>query len=190
MLNSRLDGGHKETSIFSDISLFYLVSALSKLWQNTASRFPLSQTPKTTHDKQIRLVVSLIFGQGYYTFLNGHTKPNREGGRKENKHELGLAPSARREKFVTFLCRTPCVCRLSQECITTKFPQSYLECWLILSRWPTRYLSPQVLAAALLDRQPPPDFGRLFCSASFTWLLLSLDWLLLPTGFFSRKSRA
>ena len=50
------------------------------------------------------LVVSLISGQGYFTFLYGRTEHNihnREGGRKENKHGLGLAPSARREKFVT-----------------------------------------------------------------------------------------
>ena len=32
-----------------------------------------------------RLVVSLISGQGYFTFLYRHTKHNREGGRKENK---------------------------------------------------------------------------------------------------------
>ena len=36
--------------------------------------------------------------QGHCTFLYGHTKHNREGGRKEqtNEHGLGSAPSARR----------------------------------------------------------------------------------------------
>ena len=44
-----------------------------------------------------RLMVSLISSQGHYTFLYGHTKHNREGGRKEqtNKHGSGSAPNAR-----------------------------------------------------------------------------------------------
>ena len=41
-------------------------------------------------------VVSLISGQEYFTFLYEHTKYNQEGGRKEKKHGLGLAPNARK----------------------------------------------------------------------------------------------
>ena len=51
-----------------------------------------------------RLVVSLISDLGYYTFLYGYARHNREGGRKEqtNKHRLRSAPSARGEEvYVT-----------------------------------------------------------------------------------------
>ena len=52
----------------------------------------------------IHLVVFLISGRGYFTFLYRYAKHNREGGRKEqtNKHGLGSAPSKRRgEVYVT-----------------------------------------------------------------------------------------
>ena len=124
------------------------------------------------------LVVSLIFGQAYFTFLYGHTKHNihnREDGRKENnKHGLGLAPSARREEFVTLLRCSPCICRLLRACIRTKFPQSHLECWLIFSRWPTRPDSTGSSSClSSLDYRLPPT--------SVDWSVLppSLDWLLL-----------
>ena len=73
------------------------------------------------------LVVSLIFDQGHYTFLYGHTKHNRECGRKEqtNKHGLGSVPSAR-EKFLTLLRSSPCICRLSRACICAKLPKKPL----------------------------------------------------------------
>ena len=91
------------------------------------------------------LVVSLISDQGYFTFLYGLTKRNiqsQEDGRKENNHRLGLAQSTQREKFVTLLCSSLCICRLLWACIRAKFPQSHQECWLIFSHWPTRRLGP------------------------------------------------
>ena len=77
-----------------------------------------------------RLVVSLISGQGYFTFLYKHTKHNihNRGGwkkRRTNNHRLGLAPSARRE---TLLCSFLCICGLSRACIRAKFPHSHQEC--------------------------------------------------------------
>ena len=47
------------------------------------------------------------------------------------------------DTFLTFY-------ELSRVCIQVKFPQSHQERWLILSRWPTQPLSPQVLAVAFL----------------------------------------
>ena len=91
-----------------------------------------------------RLVISLI------PFLYKHNIHNREGGRKENKHGFGLAPSTRSEKFVTLLRSFLCICELSRACIRVKFPKSHSERRLILSRWPTRPLGPQVLAVAFL----------------------------------------
>ena len=41
-----------------------------------------------------RLVVSLIFDQWYYTFIYGHTKHSREGGRKEQTN-MGLGEAVR-----------------------------------------------------------------------------------------------
>ena len=84
-----------------------------------------------------------------------------------NNHGLELAPSARREMFVTLLCSFLCICGLAQACIRAKFPQSHQERWLILSRWTTRPLSPQALASAL--------FCRLPCSVLFCWLLSSVS---------------
>ena len=52
-----------------------------------------------------RLVVSLSSGQGYFTFLYGHTKHNIHNQeveeKRKSKHGLGLALSARRKKFMT-----------------------------------------------------------------------------------------
>ena len=110
---------------------------------------------------------------GVFHIFFGHTKHNkynREGGRKEkktNKHGLGLAPKKGEvcDTFLTF-------CKLSWACIRAKFPQSHQESWFILSRWPTRPLSPQALA--------PVFFYWLPCSASF------VDWFLLLSAFFCR----
>ena len=51
-------------------------------------------------------MVFLISGRGYFTFLYGYAKHNREGGRKEkkNKERLGLAPSVRGGSHLHFLC--------------------------------------------------------------------------------------
>ena len=64
--------------------------------------------------------------------------------RRTNKHGLGLAPSASREKFMTRLCDFLCIW-LSRACIWAKFLHSNQERWLILLRWLTQPLGPQVL---------------------------------------------
>ena len=47
-------------------------------------------------------------------------------------NRLGLAPSTRREKFVTLLCSFLCICRISRASIRAKFPHCHQECCLIL----------------------------------------------------------
>ena len=115
-------------------------------------------------------MVSLISGQGYFTFLYGRTKHNihnQEGGRKENKQTRTWVSSKLKKGEVcdTFLAFG----ELSQGCIRAKIPPSHLERWLILSYWPTRPLGPHIRAvtcSVLLTVL----FCPLFCSASFSWL--------------------
>ena len=98
---------------------------------------------------------------------------NWEGGRKKQAR-IGLAPSARREKFVTLLCSFLCICRLLRACIRAKFPHSHQERWIILSRWPPRPLCPQDLAPrfAATFLRPSPSV-RLLLTALFCWQLLT-----------------
>ena len=51
-------------------------------------------------------MVSLISGQRHFTLIckTQHAQPRRWKKRRTNKHGLGFAPSARREKFVIILC--------------------------------------------------------------------------------------
>ena len=60
--------------------------------------------------------------------------------RRTNKHGLDLALSFRKEKFWHFSG----IMWLSRACTRTKFPRSYQERWLILSRWLTWLLGSQV----------------------------------------------
>ena len=149
-------------------------------------------------------MVSHISGQGYFTFLYGHTKHNihnREGGRKENKQSRTWVSSKRKKGEVCDIFLA--FCELSRACIRAKFPQSYQECKLILSRWPTRHLSPHILEVAfsLLRTalfcwflcsaffswlSASPDFSRLVCSASFS----VLPWDLLSLVFFRSHGRS
>ena len=91
-----------------------------------AGRSPLSQPPKPAHG---HLLVSLISGQGHFTLLYKHTRqhiqPRGWKKRRTKKYRLGLAPSARKEKFLTLFCGFLCICELSQVCIRAKFPHSY-----------------------------------------------------------------
>ena len=108
----------------------------------------------------------------FYIALQAHNIHNRVEERRTNKHGLGLAPSARREKFVTLLCSLQCIW-LSR----AKFLHSHQECWLILMHWLTWLLSPQVpiprLAVVFLWSSPSPDF---------CWLLSPVDCILLFTA--------
>ena len=124
-------------------------------------------------------MVSLVSGQGYFLFLYRRTKHNIhnwEGGGKENKHRLGLAPSARRKKFMTLLHSFLCICELSWVCIWAKLPQSHQERWPILSRWPTQPLGLQVLAVGFPWLLLTTLSCWLPCSV---WLPSSVDCLLL-----------
>ena len=128
------------------------------------------------------LVISLIYGQGYYTFLYGYTKHyihNREFGRKENEQSWTWVSSKRKKGEIcnTFLA----FCALSRACILVILPQSHQECWLIFSHWPTRpestYSSSRLLSPAdWIDLPPYLDCRFLhFCrlSSSLPWALLS-----------------
>ena len=84
---------------------------------------------------------------------------------RTNKHVLGLAPSVRREKFVTLLCSFLFICELSRPRIRAKLPQSHQERRFTLSRWPTRPLGPQVLAVSHIWPSASPDFCRLLSTA-------------------------
>ena len=59
---------------------------------------------------------------------------------RTNKHGFGLALSVKREKFWHFFS----ILWQLWACTWTKFPHSYQECWLILLRWLTELLGPQV----------------------------------------------
>ena len=101
--------------------------------------------------------------------------------KRTKKYGLGLAPSACRERFVTLLRSFLCICGLAQAYIRAKFSQSYKERWLMISRWPTRPLSPQTLAPALFRWLP----CWLPCSVLFCWLVSSV----LPGTFLPLSSR-
>ena len=105
----------------------------------------------------IRLVVFLISGQGYFTFLYRYAKHNREGGRKKTQTNRS---KRKREKFVTLLCSSPCIYRLSRACI--------------LRETSTKPLG-------MLNHLLTDLFCRLVSAAPFCWLCASLDWPLLPT---------
>ena len=131
-----------------------------------------------------RLEDSHISDQEYFTFLYGHTKHNmhnRGGGRKENKHGLGLALSARREKFVTLLCSSSSICRLSRVCIRAKFLQSHkgmLTPLLTLAN----LVSQSTGSSSRLSRpSASPDFCRLPSFLDRSVLSTSIDRLLLLT---------
>ena len=136
------------------------------MWQCTTGR----PTPYINHwiysCPSHRLVVSLISGQGYFTFLYGHTKHNREEGRKENKQTQTWVSSKRKkgEVFDTFLA----FCELSRACILTKLPQSHQECWLIFLCWLNR---PESTVSSNCSLLPTVLFCRLVCSC----LLLLTD---------------
>ena len=121
-----------------------------------------------------------VFHISLRTHKTQHTQPR---GRKENKHGLVLAPSARREKFVSLLCSSPCICRPLWACIRAKFPQSHQECWLIFSRWPT-WPESRGLAPVLFCWLPYslPFFGLSACP-DFCRLPCSIDWSVLPPLF-------
>ena len=122
-----------------------------------------------------RLVVSLITGKEYLTFLNGHTKQNIHNwdvGRKENKQTRTWVSSKRKKGEVcsTFLA----FCELSWAYIRAKFPQSHQERWLIHSRWPTRPLDPHILAVGFPWLLLTALSCRLLCSVHFSVLPPSL----------------
>ena len=117
-----------------------------------------------------RQVVSLISGQGYFTFPYIHTKHNLHGGRKENKLARTWVSSKRKEGEVcdNFLA----FCQLSRACIRAK-SHSHHERWLICSCWLNRFLSPHILAVTcslpcnvdFSDLHPSLDFGTFLPSS-------------------------
>ena len=71
-----------------------------------------------------RLVVSLISDQGYYTYLYGYAKHNREGGRMEETNKYGLGQLlAQEEEFRNTFCT---FCEPTRACTRAKLPQKPL----------------------------------------------------------------
>ena len=105
--------------------------------QNTAGRPPLSQPPKTLMTIRSSCGFS-HFRPRVFLIFYGHTKltytTERAEEKRTNKHGLGLAPSARRKKFVTLSGSFQCICGLARAWVRARFPQGHLERWLILSR--------------------------------------------------------
>ena len=106
-----------------------------------------------------------VFHISFQAHKAKHTQTRGWKKRRTKNHGLGLAPSARREKFVILLRSFLCICELSRACIRAKFPHSHQECWLIVSRWLTQPLSPQVLAVAFLWPSASPNFCWLLSPA-------------------------
>ena len=92
--------------------------------------------------------------------------------RRTNKNSLELGLSVRRKKVWHFSD----ILWLSRACTRTKFIPSYQECWLILSRWLTWLLGPQV---------PTPRFSsQLSLTVAFPWQSLTpIGWLLWDLAF-------
>ena len=89
--------------------------------------------------------------------------------RRTNKSGQGLGLSVRRFFLVLFWHSVHLW--LSRACTWTKFPHSYQERWLILSRWLTWLLGPQVLASVT-------------ASLRASWMSLTpLCWLLWDLAF-------
>ena len=105
--------------------------------------------------------------------------PERVDEKKNKQTRTWVSFKCKKGEFLTLLCSSPCICRLSRVCIWAKIPQSHKGSWLMFSRWPTRQLSQQVLAAAFLDRQLPPTSIDCFV------LLTGLFYPLLLTDSFS-----
>ena len=62
----------------------------------------------------IHLVVS---DQEHYTFLYRYAKYNRKDGQNEQTRTWVSSKCKNREVYVTLLCSSPCICRLSRACI-------------------------------------------------------------------------
>ena len=96
---------------------------------------------------------------------------NREW-KKEEQTCMDLAWSVRREKFLHFSG----ILWLSRACTGTKFSPTYQKRWLIISRWSTWLLGPQV---------PSPRLSsHLSLTVAFSWLSLTpICWLLWDLAF-------
>ena len=107
-----------------------------------------------------RPVVSLISDQWHYTYLYGHTKHNREVGRKDQTRTW-VSSKRKRGEFVTL---SLCICRLSRVCI--------------LRETSTK---PQGVMTHLLTAQLPSFHCLLLLTVSFSGQLFQADCSLLPS---------
>ena len=175
----------------------------SHVWQHTPTDPHYLNNPNYSWPS-VRFVVSLISGQGYFTFLYGYTKHNihnPEWGGRENKQTRTWVSSKHKkgedcDTFVQLFVHLQAIMNLYSSEISTK-PQRTLTHPLTLAN---PDLSPQVLVPALFCRLPcsvyfsalsaSPDFCRLPCS--LPWYLLcsaSFSWLWDITSLFLFRSR-
>ena len=111
----------------------------------------------------------------FHISLPTHKIHNREGGRKRrtNKHGLGLAPSVRREKSLTFLCILWANTSVYSSETPTK-PRGMLIHFLALVN--PASVGQHVLAATLLTSVDwSPFYPTLISWLTFTWLFSPVD---------------
>ena len=137
-----------------------------------------------------RLVVSLISGQGYFTFLYGHTKHNihnREGGRKENKQSRTWVVQAQEERSLWYFSSILwAITNVYSSETPTKSPGMLTHLLTLANP------ASQSTGSSSCSLLPTAQFCRLFSSASFSWLPPSWFWLwdLLSVVFFRSRGRS
>ena len=102
--------------------------------------------------------------------------------KRTNNHGLRLAPSARREKFVTLLCSSPCICRLSRACIRAKCHK------VTRNADSSSHVDQPRLWIHTSQQSASPDICWLLFPVYFSVLLSSLFWFPLCSASFTLLS--
>ena len=79
------------------------------------------------------VIHQVVSDQGYYTFLYGHTKYNREGGRKEQTRTW-VSSKRKKEEVYGTLCSSPCILHETSTKATNNVNSSLTDFshWLLL----------------------------------------------------------
>ena len=164
-----------------------LTNSLWLICDNAPPADPPISTRQTTHGHQNRLVVFLISGQGYFTFLYQHTKYTTEWMEEKNKQSRAWVSSKHKrgevcDTFVQLSVHLQAIAGVYLRKTPTK-PQGMLTHLLTLVN--PAYVGQQVLAtvslvSSLSDSHRLTDIllttlsCRLPSSAPFCWLSPSL----------------
>ena len=135
---------------------------------------PLSRPPKPFHGYLIVLwfLSSPAWGISHcFTNTQETTYTTERVEEKKNiQARTWVSSKCKKGGVLALFCSFLCICGLSRAFIWVKFPHNHQEHWLILSRWPTQPLGPQVLAPCLTAA-----FLSLLPSFDFCWQLSSVD---------------